>query len=43
MIESLIKAAFENKASDIFLSAGHVARMKVNGQLMIAGDEAIES
>ena len=43
MIESLIKAAFENKASDIFLSAGHVARMKVNGQLMIAGDDAIES
>ena len=43
MIESLIKVAFENKASDIFLSAGHVARMKVNGQLMIAGDEAIES
>ena len=43
MIESLIKAAFENKASGIFLSAGHVARMKVNGQLMIAGDEAIES
>ncbi len=43
MIESLIKAAFENKASDIFLSAGHVARMKVNGQLMIAGDDPIES
>ena len=43
MIESLIKAAFENKASDIFLSAGHLARMKVNGQLMIAGDDPIES
>ena len=43
MIESLIKAAFENKASDIFLSAGYVARMKVNGQLMIAGDDPIES
>jgi twitching motility protein PilT len=43
MIESLIKAAFENKASDIFLSVGHVARMKVNGQLMIAGDDPIES
>ena len=43
MIESLIKAAFENKASDIFLSAGHVARMKVKGQLMIAGDDPIES
>ncbi|MDB4711317.1 PilT/PilU family type 4a pilus ATPase [Verrucomicrobiales bacterium] len=42
MIEALIKAAFENKASDIFLSEGSVARMKVNGQLMIAGDDPIE-
>lgn len=42
LIEALIKAAFENKASDIFLSEGSVARMKVNGQLMIAGDDQIE-
>jgi len=42
MIEALIKAAFENKASDIFLSEGSIARMKVNGQLMIAGDDPIE-
>ena len=42
LIEALIKAAFENKASDIFLSEGSVARMKVNGQLMIAGDDPIE-
>ena len=43
MIEALIKAAFENKASDIFLSEGSIARMKVNGQLMIAGDDPIEN
>jgi pilus retraction protein PilT len=42
MIEALIKAAFENKASDIFLSEGSIARMKVNGQLMVAGDDPIE-
>ena len=42
MIEALIKAAFENKASDIFISEGSVARMKVNGQLMIAGDDPVE-
>ena len=42
MIEALIKAAFENKASDIFISEGSVARMKVNGQLMIAGDGPVE-
>ncbi len=42
IIEGLIKAAFENKASDIFLSEGSVARMKVNGQLMIAGEDPIE-
>ena len=42
IIEGLIKAAFENKASDIFLSEGSVARMKVNGQLMIAGEDSIE-
>ena len=41
MIEALIKAAYDHKASDIFLSEGNIARMKVNGKLMIAGDDPV--
>ena len=42
MIEALITAATEHKASDLFLSEGSIARMKVGGQLMVAGDDPVE-
>ncbi len=42
MIEALIKAATEHRASDLFLGEGRLARMKVSGQLMVAGDDPID-
>lgn len=41
LIEALVKAAKENAASDIFLAEGSVPRMKVNGELMVAGDDPL--
>ena len=43
MIEALIKAAYDHKASDLFLSEGNIARMKVGGELMTAGDDPVET
>ncbi len=42
MIEALIEAASEHQASDLFLGEGRLARMKVNGQLMVAGDDPVD-
>jgi len=42
MIEALLKAAQENNASDLFLAEGRESRMKVGGQLLIAGDEPLD-
>ena len=42
MVEALLKAAYEHGASDLFLSEGSVARMKVGGQLLMAGDDPVD-
>ena len=41
MIEALLKAAQENNASDLFLAEGRETRMKVGGQLLVAGSEPL--
>ncbi len=42
LIEALLDATQEHNASDLFLAEGREARMKVSGQLMVAGDDPVE-
>ena len=41
-IASLIEAVIEHGASDLFLHEGSRARAKINGELVVLGDEPVE-
>lgn len=38
-LDDILNAADEHRASDVFLMEGEIPRMKINGQLMLFGDE----
>ena len=42
IIEALLDAAQEHGASDVFLAEGRETRMKVDGQLLVAGEDPLD-
>mgnify|MGYP001304203196 CR=1 FL=1 len=41
-LDDILNAADEHRASDVFLMEGELPRMKINGQLMLFGDEPMQ-